>query len=170
MHDYSFVLAADDYVALNRALCRGPRAFAPYGWLLGFPIATLVFWAAYAGSRASMQFALVIAFVVLLLTVVLVPPVLWWRAQRSWRRYYSTPATAPLLGPHQLSLREDGLESTGPNHRSWRAWPTVCHITEARDHLLLSTVYGNVYLLPWHAVSDRDALLSFVRAHIKAEA
>ena len=90
------------------------------------------------------------------------------RLRRHVRALYSQHPHTLLLGSHTLELRPDGLVSAGPQHTTFRSWAAVTGLIQSPSHLLLPTVYGNVYVLPLRAVSDTPATIGFIREHLPA--
>ncbi len=135
------------------------RAAASYALV----VATLLFWAIRLGSTADTWPVDAGVSVLAALIAYLVLPFYWLhRYPLKLRAFYSAPERQLLLGPHELLLTDTGLESIGPHHRAFREWVTVSSVSGTPSHLFLTTVFGNVYILPWRAVPERSTVLSYV--------
>lgn len=155
---YSFELTPEDYVAMNMNARAGMKPFLlaalPSSAALGLVLFAMLGLdrSRNLGSAALVATAVAIAFFVF--------QSLWWkyRLRRHFLKYYARAPRDRLFGPHTLAISDEGIESTGPHHRTFRAWPAITQARFTADRLFLHTIFGAVYVLPLRAVANRDEL------------
>jgi hypothetical protein len=159
---YKFDLTADDYIEASlaghqtRAVLRAYalRALLPAVavWIVGHDV-------------EGVPILLSTAFAAVLFLGILAYYGLTWRKNfaASLARHYETRRS--ILGPHTLELTDAGLESSGPLHRSFRAWPSVTGAIASRSHVFIHTLFGIVYVLPLRAVEDSASLFVALDEH-----
>lgn len=158
---YKFDLTADDYTAASlssNTTRRVVRAYLPYALVLA-----LAFWILLRhGVAASLVTSTAGAGV--LFAGVLAYHGLTWRTSfgSAVRRYHEGPVRA-ILGLHTLELTDAGLNSSGPLHRTFRAWPSITAAAVSRSHVFFHTLFGIVYVLPLRAVEDVEGLLTTLK-------
>jgi hypothetical protein len=158
---YEFALTADDYIAasLSSNTTRNVlRGYVPYALAL-----VLVFWIVLRHGVAASFLALT-AFAGVLFVGTLVYYGLTWQKKfiDVLARYHDGPQKS-ILGPHTLELTDVGLFSSGPLHRSFRAWSSVTAAVVSPSHIFFHTLFGIVYVLPLRAVEDVGSLVSTLK-------
>jgi YcxB-like protein len=162
---YSFELGVDDYVAMNmhrwRSLGSWYRNTAKSAWAV-----VLVVFAFLAFGHMQVDLALVAALGVAAVYL-LISPWFWRRRYvRCLRQHYGRPPADRLMGAHTLTIGPEGIESTGPYHRTSRAWPAVTEAFITSRYVLIHTIFGNVYILPRRAVSNPEEVRRLLEAHL----
>jgi hypothetical protein len=165
---YSFDLGIEDYVAM----CMGSWTWKQ--WFRGSaPSAGILFIAAFFFLVTVGHMVPVWGFVaagIVALAYLALSPSLWRRRYEfRLRKYYSQHPVAKLLGPHTLTIAPEGIESTGPYHRTFRAWPSITLASITSKHTLIYTIFGNVYILPMRAVADAAEVRASLEAHLPAD-
>ena len=159
---YEFDLQADDYKAASLASMRTGRivrAYVPYGLSVA-----LVFWILLRVAVGAEEIAATAAAVILFLGFLGYYGLTWRsRFDRAFTRHYEG-ARGSILGPHTLELTDAGLNSSGPLHRSFRAWPSITRAVASRSHIFFHTLFGVVYVLPLRAVDKPGDLLATLQS------
>ena len=165
---YSFDLNIADYIAMNMHPWRNNtsvfRGTAPAA---GIVLIVAFFLLRVVGDMVP-DGAFLAAGGIALCYLLLAP--FWWRYRYGvrLRKYYGQPPADRLLGPHTLSIGPEGIESTGPYHRTFRAWPAVTGACVTADYTLIYTIFGKVYILPGRVVEDRAAVRRALEAYLPA--
>jgi hypothetical protein len=163
---YSFDLNIADYIAMNMHPWRdNTRLFRGIAPSAGIVLISAFFFLRVAGHMAPGWAFLAAGGIAL--CYLLVSPLFWrYRYRARLRKYYGQPPADRLLGLHTLSIGPEGIESTGPYHRTYRAWPAVTGACVTADYTLIYTIFGNVYILPGRVVEDRAAVRRALEAHL----
>jgi hypothetical protein len=154
---FHFDLTAADYREMNHAAFRWPPVFWHYT-PHALSAALLVWVAGPWALEASPSGAAIAAL------VVFVAALSWlsveWRKKtlRAIDSHYNVPSTQVIFGPHTLTFTDAGIESAGPVHRSFRDWRAITGVRVTKAQMLISTVFGVIYILPLRAVADLPAL------------
>lgn len=155
---YKFDLVADDYIAASLSSNKTRsvvRAYVPYALALA-----LIFWILLRHAVEASFLASTVFAAVLFLGVLAYYGLTWQKSfTRVLKRYHEGPRHA-ILGAHTLELTDAGLNSSGPLHRSFRAWSAITDAVVSRSHIFFHTLFGVVYVLPLRAVDDVRSLLA----------
>ena len=159
---YKFELVADDYIAASlssNTTTAVIRAYLPYALLLA-----LLFWILLRHAVAASFLLATVSAAALLMTMLAYYCLTWPKTfANALKRYHEGPRRS-ILGPHTLELTDAGLNSSGPLHRSFRAWPSITGAVVSRSHIFFHTLFGIVYVLPLRAVGDSATLLATLRS------
>jgi hypothetical protein len=155
---YKFDLIADDYAAASLS-CTSTRSvvrsYVPYALVLA-----LAFWILLRHGAEASSFASFAAAMALFLGMLAYYALTWQKTfARALVRYHEGPRSS-ILGPHTLELTENGLDSSGPLHRSFRAWASVTGAVVSPSHVFFPTLFGLVYVLPRRAIDDFARLIA----------
>lgn len=159
---YEFELTMHDYMDMTMASLNSKevvRSYVPHvlsGALITWIVAKHTF-------GASMLVASMIGLAVF--AAGLVHHSMNWRRNylNALSRHYDAPEQRAILGAHTLELTDDGINSSGPLHRTFRKWAAVTHASLTLSHCLFYTSFGVVYVLPLRAVEDREGLVTRIR-------
>ena len=159
---YTFDLMADDYIAMSLSSNKTSsvvRAYVPYAVL-----PALVLWI-LAHDVAAVPFLLSSVLATVLFLGILTYYGLSWKKNfaNTLARYHEDPKRRLILGPHTLELTDAGLNSSGPLHRSFRAWSSITDVVAVQSHVLFHTSFGVVYVLPLRAVDDPTSLFAALK-------
>jgi hypothetical protein len=168
--DFAFDLTAADLIAMNLSACESNAVYRRYAnwWSATIALVALLL-LSHAFSGALYE-AFLAALLIGAASYFALPP--WWRyrGRIKLREYYTSSAGQLLVGPHTLSLTAEGLESIGSHHRAFRSWVTVTRALITAEHVFLSTVFGNVYILPLRAVAAVEQVRAFLKGHLPEKA
>jgi hypothetical protein len=139
---YSFDLNIADYIAMNmhpwRNNTRLVRGTAPSA---GLVLIVAFFFLRVVGGMVP-EWAFLAAGTIALCYLLFAPVLGRYRYGVRLRKYFGQPPANRLLGPHTLSIGPEGIESTGPYHRTFRAWPAVTGACVTADYTLIYTIFG----------------------------
>jgi hypothetical protein len=157
---FEFDLQPDDQTGGWMALVGGTKAtlthYANHAFGVGLVAGLLT-----AGWKASLGLAFAVGLGVALMYLA------WsmFRWPRLIRASYASPSLAPLMGPRSVELTASGVECRGANDSQYYSWSLLQRVHVCHSFTVFHSVGGLTLVVPMRAVSDRAALIEFIRSH-----